>query len=157
MRRRLIALVIAFGALAIALIATPPGPYQIRGADNWVSVPCTIVDAVMVEDDTGRYSAKIRYRYDIDGQIFRSSRISPGGAPVGGKQEIEKFIARYSLGGSTTCYVDPNTPSNAVLDADASGSSVRKFLPILISALAILLLTVVILRRSRGRTDEPPT
>ena len=62
---------------------------------------------------------EVLYRYGWRGQIHRSSGISILDAQ-GGEVRTEAFLRGYPVGQTTTCWVNPDDPTEAVLDRSLS-------------------------------------
>lgn len=118
-RLRLILVATAFALLLFSAVA-PRFNADLRAyqARQWLRVPCEIV-ASHVEQLPGedRYRFELRYRYDLGGQILRSSRFSFGPPPSGSRSAMVALADRYPVGALSTCRVNPGIPAQAVLDA----------------------------------------
>ncbi len=119
MKLRFFVISAAFALLMISVVAPRfSGDLRAYEARHWLQIPCEIVTvAVLPEPGSGQYRLALRYRYDLGGQILRSSRISFGPQPRGSEQAMHAAAAAYRIGELTTCRVNPAKTSDAVLDA----------------------------------------
>lgn len=92
------------------------GIYQ---AQSWAETPCTIVSSEVEvhAGDGDTYSIEIKYDYTFDGRPHRGERYHfMYGASSSGRKGKQAVVDRYPRGLQTTCYVDPDDPSQAVLN-----------------------------------------
>jgi hypothetical protein len=90
---------------------------------DWVQVDAQLLSGGYTShrgDDSYTYEAYARYTYDIQGQTFVADRVglSGGSDNIGDyQQEIGSNLSRAHAGGeSIIVYVDPNDPSQAIID-----------------------------------------
>ena len=90
---------------------------------DWVQVEARLLSGGYTShrgDDAYTYEAYARYTYDIQGQTFVADRVglSSGADNIGSyQQEIGNNLSRAHAGGeSILVYVDPNDPSQAIVD-----------------------------------------
>ncbi|NOR37246.1 MAG: DUF3592 domain-containing protein, partial [Woeseiaceae bacterium] len=91
--------------------------------EGWVQVEARLLSGGYTShrgDDTYTYEAYARYTYDIQGQTFVADRVglSSGSDNIGRyQQEMGNNLSRAHTGGeSILVYVDPNDPSQAIID-----------------------------------------
>ena len=91
-------------------------------AQAWPSVDCSVIESQVEESsdsDGTTYRAKVVTAYSFNGGEYRSGSYDFSGSVYSsgydGKAEI---VARYPVGTRTTCYVNPETPSEAVIARD---------------------------------------
>lgn len=88
-------------------------------AQNWNKVSCDIERSEILQsqgDDGPTYRIDILYFYQVNGQRYGCNRYSF--ASIGSSSGYDgklKVTQRYPVGQATTCYVDPNDPTHAVL------------------------------------------
>lgn len=92
----------------------------LRDTQDWVEAPATVIWSRVQShagDDGTTYSVDIFYRYQYQGQRYRSNRmrLASGGSSSGydGKKEI---VDRYPKGHQFTCYLNPKRPWEAVVE-----------------------------------------
>ncbi|MCL4694175.1 MAG: DUF3592 domain-containing protein, partial [Candidatus Hydrogenedentes bacterium] len=98
----------------------------IRAARDWVEVPCVIEESEYVQGDEGDRFLQMTYRYEYDGQIYRSDRLDllPGSMGDDGAWEDELFET-HPAGSESVCYVNPRDPNEAVLDRQHGAGGAR--------------------------------
>src|SRR5688572_5548994 len=98
---------------------------QVLSARSWVVTPCTVVSSRVQThrgDDSTTYRVDILYRYEVDGQEYRSSRYQFMGGSSSGHKSKAAIVAQYPVGAQRNCYVNPNNPSEAVLERSLTAS-----------------------------------
>jgi len=91
--------------------------------DNWVQTEAQLIRGgyeTRRSDDSDTYEAFATYHYSIDGQQYQGNRISlgSGGDNIGSyQQDIGRSLQRVSsAGGTILVFVDPDNPSNSIVD-----------------------------------------
>ncbi len=107
----LIAVVVLTGVIPV---------WQSIGSADWQAVPCTILEsgsAVMKSRwrTIPDYRFAVEYRYEFAGQEYRSSKFSFF-AERSSATITHSLALNYPPGGTTTCFVNPRKPEEAVLD-----------------------------------------
>lgn len=124
-------------------------------ARSWDEVPCRILSSRVQThdgDDGDTYSVDILYSYQVNGQIYRSSRYRFLGGSSSGYAGKRDIVERYGPGTTHTCFVDPAHPEKAVLDRSAGWILLLGLIPLVF--LGVGLAVVVASRKSAG---PPPT
>ena len=94
---------------------------------NWVRTPATIIssqfDSKMARssgsDSDTIYRANIVYEYWYDDIMYRGNRYDvaeSGGYSNAGVDEMRQAVQKYPVGKSTYCWVNPDNPSEAILE-----------------------------------------
>lgn len=88
---------------------------------TWRESECTIDASEVktnVEEEGGEPSHRfaVRYRWIAFGRVHEGDRLSPGYDGSDDVAEGERLAARFPVGGSATCWVDPDDPSRAYLE-----------------------------------------
>lgn len=104
----------------------------------WKSTPCQIVESrwneAGVEGATGspdeRFVLTIRYRYQFENRSFTGERYSAHGNGFTDAGKIQRTADRYRTGTSSTCWVNPGNPREAVLYRNAKMLLAAPFLVI---------------------------
>jgi hypothetical protein len=128
-------LVLGLGFVAAILVAT------LRQAETyfWQQTECEIVRSEVVEtgDSSSPYRAEVVYRYQAaDGKIMECNRITAG--PTSSSQsysDAQTTTARYQPGDTTVCYVDPDQPSQAVLERGLPWVALTALIPLVFAAI----------------------
>ena len=140
----LFGLVFAGAGAAMFVFMTVLPVAGMLSATGWEPVPCTVVSSQVTtnsDSDGTTYGVEITYRYEIDGRSYTSARRSFGGhGSSSGRSGKEKFVAEHPAGKALTCYVDPDDPSQAVLNRGLSLSLLWGLfpLPFLLIGLAVM-------------------
>jgi hypothetical protein len=118
-------------------------------ARSWVSVPCRILSAEV------RYQRQpwitIRYEYEYAGQRFESTRYRF----LGGRSDVQRTIPEHHhTGSSTTCFVDPDAPAQAVMVGGFTWDMLFGLIP-LFFFLLFSLVTYSIVRDWFGGPTQP--
>jgi len=105
------------GALLMYLhYATVSGIYD---ALDWVAAPCVIEQSEFLTDDKGVRYLEVVYRYEYEGQSYRSDRLDLLPGHMGDDDSWEEQLHQKNPAGSeAVCFVDPGDPEQAVLDRE---------------------------------------
>jgi hypothetical protein len=113
---------------------------QVVDARSWNSVPCEILESgvrVHSGDDGATYSIDVLFRYELEGREYLSNRYHFLSGSTGGYESKAQVVEKIPPGTHTVCYVDPETPHEAVLQRGFSGEfffAVIPFIFILVGA-----------------------
>lgn len=105
------------GALSIFLLVIPA--VRFVSAMNWVETPAVVESSTIRSwstDDGTTHRADVLYGYEADGRRWLSNRrdfFTMSSSDYSGCREV---VESYPEGHVTTCFVDPNDPSQSVLD-----------------------------------------
>jgi hypothetical protein len=93
---------------------------KILAARSWVETPC-VIDSSEVQSHSGSkgsrtYSVGITYHYFFADQEYKSDRYYFGSGSSSGWKAKNAVVQKYPPGKETVCFVDPNKPSEAVLN-----------------------------------------
>lgn len=109
-------LFLGMGLLFVAILAGE----TLRHVEPWLwtATPCEIVssEVAITDDDEDPYRASVQYRFEADGASRLGDRVT---VSDGGTSRYRKALlttVRYPTGGTATCYVDPDSPTTAVLE-----------------------------------------
>ena len=112
---------IGFIGLWVVLISPA---WKLTQARSWPTVPCEIELSRVITSRGSKggtnYRPETLYRYQIDGQVHRSSRIAF--VDPGGSTRSHTFVGHHPVGTRTSCHVNPKDPDEAVLDRQPSWS-----------------------------------
>jgi hypothetical protein len=92
---------------------------RILEARDWPAVECTILSSHVEThdgDDGDTYSVAISYRYEVGGRTYTSDRykfMAGSSSGYAGKAEV---VAQHPPGSVTVCYVNPDDPTDTVLE-----------------------------------------
>ncbi|HBL29738.1 MAG TPA: hypothetical protein DD490_23120 [Acidobacteria bacterium] len=92
-------------------------------ARSWAATPCTILESRVVESsdsDGSTYRVDVTYAYVFNGREYQGSRYDFMGGSSSGRESKDAVVAENPPGSRTTCWVDPDDPSQAVFDRGLS-------------------------------------
>ena len=89
-------------------------------ARDWAPTDCTILSSGVGRHSGSKggstYSVDVLYRYQFNGREYQSSRYKFATASTSGYDGKAEIVRRLAPGTTTTCYVNPTAPDEAVLD-----------------------------------------
>lgn len=88
-------------------------------AQRWDERTALILKSEVVtsrDDDGSVYSPELNFEYEYQGRKYRSSTWSTGFASSSFKGAAQGVVDRFPVGSEPPCYVNPDDPSQAVLD-----------------------------------------
>ena len=92
---------------------------RVGRARFWRETPCVIVSSSVVESatDSGLYGILLTYQYDFAGRFYSSSRYNFSlWTSTSGSRRKKRVAHRLAPGTTTTCYVNPDNPCDAVIE-----------------------------------------
>jgi hypothetical protein len=128
---------------------------QALKAKSWQATPCTILSSQVRthpgDSDSGpTYDVAVLYVYTFGGREYKSNRYQFLGGSSGGYQDKERIVRRLPPLTRTTCYVNPEEPTEAVLDRSIS----REYAFVLVPLLFLLVGLGGIILTLRGGLGE---
>jgi len=133
---------------------------NVLAARHWPAVPCTVLRSAVEQhrsDDGYTYSIEIAFQYEYAGRTYTAETYSFAAASTGGRTGKEVVVRNHPPGKQTTCYVNPDDPSQAVIHR---GMTRGIWVPGLVSAPFMLVGvggmvgTLVWRARRRGEADS---
>lgn len=88
-------------------------------ARSWPEVPCEVLESRVAThpgDDGATYCVEVRYRYTVDGRDYTSDRYHFFVGSTSGYEGKARVVEGLPPGARTVCFVDPDDPSEAVLE-----------------------------------------
>ncbi len=125
------------GSAALYAFSLRPA-LKILSAKSWPAVPCVVISSEVKYHSGshgGTYSVNTFYTYEINGREFKSNTYDFAGGSSSGYEGKQAVVARYPRGKETVCYVNPDDPTDAVLE--------RGFVPIMWFGLLALLFVAI--------------
>ena len=113
---------------------------KVLAAKSWQPTPCTIVSSQVrshAGEDGATYSVDVLYTYAYGGSEYKSNRYHFLGLSSGDYGTHERIVRRLPPLTRTTCYVNPEQPSEAVLNRDFSGEYALGLLPLVFVAVGL--------------------
>ena len=131
-----------------------PEIVQNLAAANWLRSSCTILSATIATDETNDdgerrelYKADLVFSYEYDGKRYESSRFRFVYPFTNDRNSAERSVAQHPAGSVVLCYVNPQDPTQAVLDRRISAYNLIVLLPAAIAALGLWSTLAAIFRR----------
>jgi hypothetical protein len=123
-------------------------------ARSWPAVPCTILHSEVrshAGDDGTTYSVDVLFSYRVEGREFKSSRFRFIGGSSSGYEGKAAAVERYPPGTETVCYVNPQDPTDAVVERDLGGDAWFGLIPLVFVAVGAggMVFALVSARRKR--------
>ena len=111
--------------------------YKLVQSQGWTPVECEILssDVGSHSGDSTTYSIDVSYRYVFDGVEYTSDRYEFIGGSSSGYDSKKKKVDALPVGSTTTCYVDPDEPAEAVLYRGLSWPYLFVILPLVFIAI----------------------
>ena len=133
---------------------------QVVMALSWEPVECAIVSSQVRThpgEDSATYSVDVLYSYEIDGREYRANRYQFVGGSSSGYDRRARIVEGLAPGTTTTCYVDPNDPHEAVIERGFTVDHLFGLMPLLFAVIGLggLGFAVAVLRRARRAAAQP--
>jgi hypothetical protein len=125
--------------LGVSLFFVTPA-LKVLEARSWPAVPCTILSSEVGShqgEDSTTYSVDVSYAYTVQGREHKSDRYRFLGGSSGGRQAKERIVRRLPPLTRTVCYVNPDDPSDAVLNRDFGAEYAAGLVPLVFVAAAL--------------------
>lgn len=90
-----------------------------RAAQNWERAPAEVLSSRVRThrgSDSTTYSIEIKYRYEWEGQTHEGERYDFVGGSSSGRAAKERVVREYPEGHGFDVYVNPEIPSESVID-----------------------------------------
>ncbi len=130
---------ILFGAVfaLVGLLVLKPifiTPLQkTNAAKTWNSVSATVVSSKVkshTSDDSTTYSPYIAYRYEVGGEEYLGDQYTFMGGSSSGRGGKEEIVRQYPKGHTFNVYVNPDDPSESVINREASKNLLFGLIPL---------------------------
>ncbi len=122
-----------FTGLAVGVFWIFPAIYKSLSSDTWIETPCQILSSRVQshsDSDGTTYSVDISYTYTVGGVQYRSSRYGFIGGSSSGYQGKAAVVRRYPPGSRAVCYINPDDPSEAVLNTELGWGALLGLIPV---------------------------
>ena len=128
---------------------------RVFAAQSWPEVSCRVLSSNVQTDSSGSdeptYRADILYAYTIGDREFRSNRHSFLGGGSSGREGKAAIVRQFPPEKTTVCFVNPDDPTEAVLDRGLQTEMWFGLIPLVFVAVGAL--GLIHARRSHpGRT-----
>lgn len=118
--------------LVFSLFFVLPAIKSLRALD-WQETECQMLASSVAThsgDDGATYSVEVTYRYRFDGAEYTSNRYRFLGGSSSGREGKQKVVDSLPPGSTTTCWVNPESPGDSVLDRGLSWEYAFALLPL---------------------------
>jgi len=121
----------------------------------WPEVPCRILESGVEDtgDDSEPYRPTIRFEYEIEGRTIESREVARSGTASSSYDTARKPSYAYPAGSDATCRVNPDDPSEAVLERRLPWVGLVVFLPLIFVAVGAGGLYFLWKRRGHSQAD----
>jgi len=127
---------------------------RVLDASDWPAVPCTIVSGHVAEhdsDDGYTYSVELVYRYEFEGRSYTSDRYHFMSGSSSGRAGKQAVVDRHPPGSATVCFVNPDDPTDAVIERGFSATMLFGFIPLVFFIVGLGGVAGVFVNRARGK------
>lgn len=112
-----------------------------RSASSWDEVDCTIAESapkIPPDGSHDQYDLEIRYEYTVAGKPYTSTEVRRRSSATRDYESIQRALLAWPAGARSSCFVDPDDPTRAVLDPVTSDTPLWVIgFPLLFVALGI--------------------
>jgi hypothetical protein len=136
---------LSIAALLFYLLYLQPNN-RIAAAKSWQETPCEIVHVEFVGN-----GLDVLYRYEFEGRPHESTRYDLTTGQSGEDDWAREASVRLNKNRSTVCYVNPDDPTEAVLDRDRRHPTVALVLPAIFAAVGLGFLCKLVFGMSKVR------
>ncbi len=109
-----------FVGMGMCVFMTILPVYWTFHARNWIEVPCKILSAEVERhsdsDGSDTYSIEVTYRYTVDGTEHIGDHYNFDFGSSSGRSGKQNVVDELNRNRDTVCYVDPDDPSQAILN-----------------------------------------
>lgn len=129
----------------------------ILAARSWQPVTCTILSSDVQRHRSSKsttYRVDIFYEYEFNGRTYQSSRYKFAPGSTSGYSAKAEVVRRYQKGSRATCFVDPQRPSQAVLERGATPDLWIGLIPLMFTVGGVTGFIVMRRRRTRSPVNE---
>jgi len=114
---------------------------RVAAASRWEETPC-IIDSSRVIKHPGSgshnsttYNAEVIYHYDFHGRRYSSSRYEFTAGSNLGYNSAHRIVDQNPPGRQTACYVNPNHPTEAVIQRGTTGEMLMGLIGLIFAAI----------------------
>lgn len=131
---------------------------EILDTHRWKKVECTIISSRVVRE-SGRedpYVLSVKYTYTVNGEEFTSEKLSTQNKRSSDHSKVNRLARKYKPDSTATCYVDPQNPSNAILERESLWFLLIGFVPLIFVAVGLGGIYFVWSSRRKTTADGKP-
>lgn len=113
-------------------------------AQTWRQVPCTILHSEVVSHPGSKggstYNIKVSFSYTFGDTHYVGTRYDFSIGSSSGRDYRDEIVGRLHRGAHTVCYVNPNHPSEAVIDRGLDRNMWFAIIPLVFVAIGLALI-----------------
>ncbi len=145
--------VFLLAGLGFAVIFVIPAIKSLQ-ALGWDESSCQILASSVAThsgEDGPTYSVEVTYRYEVDGVEYTSDRYRFMGGSSSGYKGKRKVVDRLAPGTTTTCWVNPKDPGDAVIKRGLSWEFAFVILPLVFIVIGAVGVVMALKARSKEK------
>ncbi len=105
------------GVMAIWLSYICVGSFsKISASNQWIETRCRVIQSELGVDDEQRKVIDIRYSYAFNHQNYVGDKYDLGDKATAPRLWKQRVVNRHAVGCETVCFINPQDPSQAVLE-----------------------------------------
>lgn len=121
---------------------------------HWTRVPCIILvsgirESQFSENDPKKWQPDLEYRYTFNGEVYHSTKLRRIEGPSPHRAKAVASAASFPAGRETECFVNPQNPSEAVLEHATKAAFYTLWWPLLFAAGGAGILRAALRRHSQ--------
>ncbi|MBK7878770.1 MAG: DUF3592 domain-containing protein [Planctomycetes bacterium] len=116
---------------------------RLEASNRWTEAPCTIL-AASSAFESDAFHVHVTYRYVVDSIEHTSDQVAFSDS--GDRDHARAVLARHPVGSTSTCWVNPADPSDAVLERRVDNAWVGVLLGVV-----FVLVGLFLVRSARAR------
>lgn len=123
-------------------------------AATWVPTTAEVVDSRVVGAHTSRsldYEPRVVFRYEYGGQVYQSDRLAFASLVQPERGGAQAIARQYPVGARITCYVNPESPAQAVVLREREQDLRLQLVGPMLVAVAVVFFFIVKRGRARRR------
>lgn len=123
----------AIAGLGILFFVIVPQGKKYFAAKSWQETPATVIWSRVKThqgDDSTTYSVDIFYRYQFSGKKYKSNTTDLFSSSSSGRSSKQEKVNAHPRGKQITCFVNPQNPSQALLERDLGWSALFVLFPL---------------------------
>ena len=128
---------------ALLYVSTTMPAREIATTKNWRATPCLILESHLDQNsykDGNTYTVNVLFSYQVNGREYRSNHYQAGRQESSSYHRQAERASHYVPGQTSTCYVNPDSPSEAVLNTTYEpDASLLSYVPFVMMAMGLLL------------------
>ena len=101
---------------------------------EWDAVPCLMIESFknqrVIPNRNREYQWRGKYEFEYNQQTWIGTKLESRGSKWSSKEEkVDALTAKYKVGKTVQCYVNPDFPEEAILKHDSKGAGYSIWFP----------------------------